>query len=43
MLLGERDEVGQGVCGQEALPGLWVAVDEREGGRVSKMFPKELP
>ena len=42
MLLGERDEVGQGVCGQEALPRLWVTVDEREGGRLSKMFAERV-
>ena len=33
----ERHEVGQA-----ALPGLWVAVEEREGGRVSKIFPERV-
>lgn len=42
MLLEERDCVGRGVCGQEALPGLGVAVDERGGARASQMLPERV-
>ena len=42
MLLEERDCVSRGVCGQEALPGSGVAVDERGGDRASQMLPERV-